>query len=76
MTLADTPHEYAARLSLSIDDPESERLVDRITNAYVGERYGHKNPARFQPDFAWRDLRFPLTRWGVGQRWRRLWGAH
>lgn len=75
MALADTPHEYAARLSGSMDDPDSERLVGRITNAYVGERYGQKNPARFQPDFAWRDLRSPLTRWSVAQLWRRLWGA-
>jgi transglutaminase-like putative cysteine protease len=75
MEVPDTPNEYGARLSASIADPESERLVARITRAYVGERYGQKNPARFQPDFAWRDLRAPLTRWTVGQLWRRLWGA-
>ena len=75
MALADTPHEYATRLSGSMDDADSERLIGRITNAYVGERYGQKNPARFQPDFAWRDLRPPLARWSVAQLWRRLWGA-
>ncbi len=75
MELPDTPHEYATRLSASINDPEPERLVARITNAYVGERYGNKNPARFQPDFAWRDLRAPLTRWGIVQMWRRLWST-
>jgi transglutaminase-like putative cysteine protease len=74
MELPDTPNEYARRLSTSMDDLESERLVARITNAYVGERYGNKNPARFQPDFAWRDLRAPLTRWGIVQNWRHLWG--
>jgi transglutaminase-like putative cysteine protease len=75
MQLPDTPHEYAARLSTSLNDPESDRLVGRITDAYVGERYGNKNPARFQPDFAWRDLRGPLGRWTAAQLWRRLWGA-
>jgi transglutaminase-like putative cysteine protease len=75
MELPDTPNEYATRLSASMGDPDSGRLVSRITSAYVGERYGDKNPARFQPDFAWRDLRFPLTRWGVAQMWRRLWGV-
>jgi hypothetical protein len=75
MELPDTPNEYGSRLSALIGDPESGRLVARITNAYVGERYGQKNPARFQPDFAWRDLRSPLTRWGIAQLWRRLWSA-
>jgi transglutaminase-like putative cysteine protease len=75
MELPDTPHEYAARLSSSIADPESDRLVGRITNAYVDERYGDKNPARYQPDFAWRDLRGPMSRWTLAQLWRRLWGA-
>jgi transglutaminase-like putative cysteine protease len=73
MERADTPNEYAIRLNTLLDDPDSERLVARITNAYVGERYGQKNPARFQPDFAWRDLRAPLIRWGMAERWRRLW---
>ena len=70
-----TPHEYAARLSSSLADEEGERLVWRITNAYVGERFGKKNPARYQPDFAWRDLRPILTRWGMSRLWRRLWSA-
>jgi hypothetical protein len=74
MELPDTPNEYATRLTTSIDDLEAGQLVARITNAFVSERYGHKNPARFQPDFAWRDLRAPLVRWGIARRWRRLWG--
>ena len=74
MKLADTPHEYASTLSSSIGDEDGERLVSRITSAYVGERYGNKNPARYQPDFAWRDLRAILTRWGIRQLWQRLWG--
>jgi hypothetical protein len=74
MKLADTPNEYASTLSASIDDEEGEKLVSRITNAYVGERYGDKNPARYQPDFAWRDLRAILTRWGIRRLWQRLWG--
>ena len=74
IALADTPNEYAARLSFSLKSEEGSGLVSRITNAYVGERYGNKNPARYQPDFAWRDLRPILTRWGIGQLWRRLWG--
>jgi transglutaminase-like putative cysteine protease len=69
-----TPNEYAYQLSTAIQDEEAGRLVDRIANAYVGERYGHKNPARWQPDFAWRDLRSILVRWGIAHRWRRLWG--
>jgi transglutaminase-like putative cysteine protease len=72
--LAQTPNEYATQLSTAIQDEEAGRLVHRIANAYVGERYGHKNPARYQPDFAWRDLRSILTRWGIAHRWRRLWG--
>ena len=67
----DTPNEYATKLSTAIDDLEAGRLVNRITDAYVGERFGHKNPARFQPDFAWRDLRPTLTRWGITRIWRR-----
>ena len=74
MALADTPNEYAARLSSSLKSEEGDALISRITNAYVSERYGAKNPARYQPDFAWRDLRPILTRWGIGQLWRRLWG--
>jgi transglutaminase-like putative cysteine protease len=74
MQLSHTPNEYADQLSTSLADVEGERLVHRITNAYVGERYGQKNPGRYQPDFAWRDLRPMLTRWGIGQTWRRLWG--
>jgi hypothetical protein len=72
MQVADTPNEYGTKLSASMNDFESERLVMRITNAYVGERYGGKNSARFQPDFAWRDLRSPLARWSLAQFWRRL----
>jgi len=68
-----TPNEYAIKLSRSIGDKDGDRLVGRIADAYVGERYGNKNPARYQPDFAWRDLRPILTRWGIGQLWRRLW---
>lgn len=68
-----TPNEYATRLSSAVSDDEGDRLIRRITDAYVGERYGNKNPARYQPDFAWRDLRSILTRWGVGQIWHRLW---
>jgi hypothetical protein len=75
MELAHTPNEYASKLSASINNFEADQLVNRITDAYVGERFGNKNPARFQPDFAWRDLRPTLTRWGVAQIWRRLWGA-
>ncbi len=71
-----TPNEYATKLSRSIDDEDGDKLVGRIADAYVGERYGNKNPARYQPDFAWRDLRPILTRWGVGQLWRRLWGRN
>jgi len=71
-----TPNEYAIKLSQSIDDEDGDRLVGRIADAYVGERYGNKNPARYQPDFAWRDLRPILTRWGIGQFWRRLWGRN
>jgi transglutaminase-like putative cysteine protease len=70
-----TPNEYASKLSTSINDEEAGRLVHRITDAYVGERYGKKNPSRFQPDFAWRDLRPTLSRWGIVHVWRRLWGA-
>ena len=61
-------------LSLETMSNKIERLVHRIANAYVGERYGQKNPARYQPDFAWRDLRLALTRWGIAHRWKRLWG--
>jgi hypothetical protein len=68
-----TPNEYARQLSGAIHEEEAGRLVHRITNAFVGERYGHKNPARFQPDFAWRDLRTILVRWGIARRWRRIW---
>jgi len=68
-----TPNEYAAQLATSLGDKDADRLVRRITDAYVGERYGNKNPARYQPDFAWRDLRPILTRWGIGNTWRRLW---
>ena len=75
MQLSHTPNEYGAQLSSSLDDEDGERLVSRITDAYVGERYGDKNPARYQPDFAWRDLRPLLTRWGIGQLWRGLLGA-
>jgi hypothetical protein len=74
MQLFYTPNEYATQLSTSLDHEEGEKLVSRITDAYVGERYGNKNPARYQPDFAWRDLRPLLTRWGIAQLWRRLWG--
>jgi hypothetical protein len=70
-----TPNEYASKLSASINDEAADRLVNRITDAYVGERFGNKNPARFQPDFAWRDLRPTLARWGVIHIWRRLWGS-
>jgi hypothetical protein len=69
-----TPNEYALQLSTAIRDVEAGRLVHRIANAYVSERYGHKNPARYQPDFAWRDLRTTLIRWGIAHRWQRLWG--
>jgi transglutaminase-like putative cysteine protease len=69
-----TPNEYARQLSTAIQDVEADRLVHRIAHAYVGERYGHKNPARWQPDFAWRDLRSILVRWGIAHRWKRLWG--
>jgi transglutaminase-like putative cysteine protease len=75
MKLSHTPNEYGAQLSRSLDDEEGTKFVGRITNAYVGERYGNKNPARYQPDFAWRDLRPLLARWGIGQLWRRLWGV-
>jgi transglutaminase-like putative cysteine protease len=68
----DTPNEYAVQLATSLGDAESARLIHRIADAYVGERYGNKNAARYQPDFAWRDLRSPLTRWGIGQIWHRL----
>ncbi|MBL7201251.1 MAG: transglutaminase domain-containing protein [Anaerolineae bacterium] len=67
-----TPYEYAAKLSALLRHPDGERLIKRIADAYVGERYGQKNPARHQPDFAWRDLRPLLTRWGIRQSWRRL----
>jgi transglutaminase-like putative cysteine protease len=60
-----TPNEFGGQLATSLADEEGDRLVHRITNAYVGERYGKKNPARYQPDFAWRDLRPMLTRWGI-----------
>jgi len=73
MLPAQTPNEYAYALAGEIGDPEAARLIERITMAYVGERYGHKNPARFQPEFAWRDLRSMLLRWGIGYRWRKLW---
>ena len=73
MQPVDTPNEYADHLSGSIGHEDGDRLVHRITDAYVGERYGHKNPARYQPDFAWRDLRPILTRWGIGNLWKRLW---
>jgi transglutaminase-like putative cysteine protease len=69
-----TPNEYAVQLSAALHHPEGARLVHRITDAYVGEQFGHKNPARHQPDFAWRDLRGILTRWGIRKRWRRFWG--
>jgi hypothetical protein len=75
MQPANTPNEYASKLSTSLRNEDGEKLVYRLTDAYVGERYGDKNPARYQPDFAWRDLRPLLARWGVGQLWRRLWGA-
>lgn len=74
MRLYDTPNEYADRLSDSLADPDGDKLVHRITDAYVGERFGRKNPGRYQPDFAWRDLRSKLTRWGIKRAWRRLWG--
>jgi hypothetical protein len=73
MQLAHTPNEYAARLSTALADPEGGRLVQRITDAYVGEQFGKKNPARYQPDFAWRDLRPRLLRWGIGNLWKQLW---
>jgi transglutaminase-like putative cysteine protease len=72
-TPTQTPNEYAHQLSTAIQDQEAGRLVHRIAYAYVGERYGHKNPARYQPDFAWRDLRTILVRWGIAHRWKRLW---
>jgi hypothetical protein len=75
MKLSYTPNEYAAQLSASIADPEGKRLIHRITDAYVGERFGQKDPARYQPDFAWRDLRPVLTRWGIGRLWRRVWNV-
>ena len=68
-----TPDEYAVQLSTALADLDGERLVHRITDAYVGERFGKKNPARHQPDFAWRDLRAILTRWGIRQLWKRVW---
>jgi hypothetical protein len=71
-----TPNEYANKLSRSIGDEDGNKLVGRIADAYVGERYGNKNPARYQPDFAWRDLRPILSRWGIGQLWRRLWSRN
>ncbi|MBN1642803.1 MAG: hypothetical protein JXA09_16320 [Anaerolineae bacterium] len=74
MQPAHTPSEYGAKLSAAIRREDANDLVRRITYAYVGERYGNKNPARYQPDFAWRDLRPILTRWGIRQLWRRLWG--
>ena len=74
MQPAHTPNEYGATLSASIQNEDADDYVRRITYAYVGERYGNKNPARYQPDFAWRDLRPILTRWGIRQLWRRLWG--
>lgn len=76
MQLAHTANEYGAKLSAAVADEEGEQLIGRITDAYVGERYGGRNPARYQPDFAWRDLRPILTRWGIGQLWRRLWGIN
>lgn len=72
MEPAQTPNEYAFQLSTSIGSEEARELVDRITDAYVGERFGKKNPARYQPDFAWRDLRPTLVRWGIGHLWRVL----
>ncbi len=68
-----TPFEYSRQLSSAIDDDEAGKLVGRITGAYVGERFGRKNPSRFQPDFAWRDLRSTLVRWGIRYFWRGLW---
>jgi len=68
-----TPNEYARQLSSALADSDGEKLVFRITEAYVGERYGNKNPARYQPDFAWRDLRPILARWGIRNSWNRLW---
>ena len=68
-----TPNECAALLSASIADPEGKRLIHRITDAYVGERFGQKDPARYRPDFAWRDLRPVLTHWGIRQFWRGVW---
>lgn len=73
MELWHTPNEYATQLSSSIHNEDGTNLISRITHAYVGERYGNKNPARYQPDFAWRDLRPILTRWGIGRLWHRLW---
>jgi len=74
MQLAQTPNEFASGLALSIADPDGTKLIHRIVNAYVSERFGHKNPSRYQPNFAWRDLRLMLLRWGVGHRWKQLWG--
>ncbi len=73
MQPAQTPHEYATLLAAQLADIETSRLVFRITDAYVGERFGKKNPARYQPDFAWRDLSPSLWRWGVGHWWRQQW---
>ena len=73
MQVAQTPNEYAAQLSTSLANPDGEKLVYRITDAYVGEQFGRKNPARYQPDFAWRDLRSILLRWGIGRFWKQLW---
>ncbi|MBN1933827.1 MAG: hypothetical protein JW934_04130 [Anaerolineae bacterium] len=73
MQPAQTPNEYGYTLAAELGDVDATRLVERITMAYVGERFGKKNPARFQPDFAWRDLRSMLFRWGIGYRWRKLW---
>ncbi len=73
MQPAQTPNEYGYTLSAEMSNSDAAKLVERITMAYVGERFGKKNPARFQPDFAWRDLRTVLFRWGIGHRWRKLW---
>jgi transglutaminase-like putative cysteine protease len=70
-----TPNEYATKLSTSIDDSDADKLIHRITLAFVGEQFGKKNPGRYQPNFAWRDLRPVLTRWGIRNTWRRLFSA-
>ncbi|MBN1583337.1 MAG: hypothetical protein JXA89_21690 [Anaerolineae bacterium] len=72
-----TPNEYAHQLSTAIavetGDFDAGKLIGRITEAYVGERFGKKNPGRFQPNFAWRDLRPILSRWGLGYMWKKTW---